>query len=70
VTNFNFDFANSVSQFGVGVFDPNFNGTNIAAYDSQGALLEPAVQIPTGPTGGSHSAFFGFAGPTVARRRG
>jgi hypothetical protein len=59
-TTFTFDFANPVSEFGVGVFDPNYPNTNLAAYDSQGGLLEPQIFVPTGSPGGGWSTFVGF----------
>lgn len=65
------EFDTPVAQFGMGVHDPNFNGNALLAFDALGNLLEFALSaagdpnFPTGPTGGSHSAFVGFVRPTA-----
>lgn len=65
------EFATPVSQFGLGVHDPNFDGNTLLAFDSMGNLLESATSaagdpiFPTGPIGGSHSTFVGFVRPTA-----
>jgi hypothetical protein len=68
--NFNYfiDFAQPVAQFGMGIFDPNFNGNVLRALDASNQVLESVTSssaaFPTGPTGGSFSTFVGFVRPS------
>lgn len=59
------DFASPVAQFGMGIFDPNFNGNILRALDAANNVLEsitsPTLQFTLGPPGGSHSTFVGFS---------
>ena len=60
------EFASPVSQFGMGVFDPNLTGNILRALDSNGNVLEQVVsnidpEFPIGPTGGVFSTFVGFS---------
>ncbi len=65
VTSYFLDFSSPVAEFGMGVFDPNLNGTFIRALDPSNTELERATvgtdaEFPGGPPGGSHSTFVGF----------
>lgn len=68
---FRIEFATPVSQAGLGVFDPNYDGNALLAFDAMGDLIDIAVSaagdpnFPTGPVGGSHSTFVGFVRPTA-----
>jgi hypothetical protein len=68
---FAIEFASPVAQVGLGIHDPNYDGNQLLAFDSNGTLLDLAVSaaggtiFPTGPVGGSHSAFVGFVRPTA-----
>jgi len=60
------EFETPVSQFGMGVFDPNFTGNILRALDSNGNVLEQMIsntdpEFPVGPTGGIFSTFVGFS---------
>lgn len=62
IINFNGD---TVSEFGMGVFDPNFTGNILTAYDINNNVLETLtsnvdVEFPVGPVGGFFSTFVGF----------
>ena len=69
------DFAQTVAEFGMGVFDPNFPGTwpgygtvtsvnALRAYDAANVLLGEALSgsadFPVGAPGGGWSTFVGF----------
>ena len=55
-----------VQEFGLGVFDPNFDNNFLIAYDYYGNELERITSaagdplFPTGPIGAIHSTFVGF----------
>tara|TARA_R110000787_G_scaffold14819_36_gene45648 strand:- start:209 stop:907 length:699 start_codon:yes stop_codon:yes gene_type:complete len=55
-----------VQEFGLGVFDPNFDNNHLIAYDYYGNELERVTSaagdplFPTGPLGGNFSTFVGF----------
>jgi hypothetical protein len=53
-------FASPVWQVGFGLFDPNFAGTLIRAFNAQGALLETTSPDALFPTGGSGADYVGF----------
>jgi len=66
---FNIVFDTPVQEFGMGIFDPNYDcGTGgptqycnvIRIYDENNNLLETFTGIINGGTGGSHSSFVGF----------
>jgi hypothetical protein len=65
VHHFLIEFSSPVSQFGLGVHDPNFPGNELRAFDSSGNLLEGISSIPTGAVGGVFSTFVGFVRPTA-----
>jgi len=59
------EFNGLVKEFGVGIFDPNFVGNALIAYDAFGNELERVTsgtdaEFQTGPIGGSFSTFVGF----------
>lgn len=62
------EFDQPVSQFGMGIFDPNFAGNVLRAVDSAGNTLEEVTSgttaFPVGPTGGSFATYVGFVRPT------
>ncbi|MEX2316057.1 MAG: hypothetical protein WD669_02825 [Pirellulales bacterium] len=55
-TNIRIDFAQPVSEIGLGWFDSNFSGNRLEAYNSSNSLLEFAA-IPTNPVGGCCADF-------------
>src|SRR6056297_1949204 len=57
-------FATDMQAVGFGLFDPNFSGTKVEAFDRSGTLLE-SVFPPTGPTGGGFSTFTGVQRATA-----
>jgi hypothetical protein len=65
------EFATPVAQAGLGIYDPNYDGNQLFAFDEDGNLLDFAVSaaggtiFPTGPVGGSFSTFVGFVRPTA-----
>ena len=58
--NFTIAFASPVAQVGFGLFDPNFLGNVISAYDSGGMLLETTSPDALFPPGGSGADYLGF----------
>jgi hypothetical protein len=59
------EFNGLVQEFGVGIFDPNFAGNVLIAYDVFGNELERVTsgedaEFQTGQIGGSFSTFVGF----------
>ncbi|MGB0574763.1 MAG: PEP-CTERM sorting domain-containing protein [Alphaproteobacteria bacterium] len=64
------EFNGLVQEFGVGIFDPNFAGNVLIAYDVFGNELERVTsgtdaEFQTGPIGGSFSTFVGFTRDTA-----
>jgi hypothetical protein len=68
------EFDSPVSQFGLGVHDPNYVGNELLAFDSMGNLLEgvssgtanfPIFQVGGPTVGPTFSAFVGFVRPTA-----
>jgi hypothetical protein len=58
-------FDPPVHGVGLGWFDPNEQGNRFEALDTEGRVITSGA--PTlGPTGGSHAAFIGVAGPACA----
>ena len=58
--NFTIAFASPVAQVGFGLFDPNFPGNLISAYNSGGILLETTSPDALFPPGGSGADYVGF----------
>lgn len=58
--NFTITFAAPVAQVGFGIFDPNYSGNVIQAYDSGGFLLESTYPDALFPPGGSGADYVGF----------
>lgn len=63
--NFIIQFDGVVKEFGMGIFDPNFAGNVMIAYDAFGNELERVTtgtdpEFPTGAVGGVFSTFVGF----------
>jgi len=61
--NYSISFLDPVSQVGLGIFDVNYAGNYVKAYDLNGNLLETAqsiIDFSVGSPGGSHSAYVGF----------
>ncbi|NLE06141.1 MAG: PEP-CTERM sorting domain-containing protein [Crenarchaeota archaeon] len=59
----------TVSEFGMGIFDPNYTGNTLTAYDINNNVLETITsnvdpEFPVGPPGGSFSTFVGFTRAT------
>lgn len=71
VHHFLIEFDSPVSQFGVGIHDPNYDGNEIRVFDSAGNLIKSVTSMsgdpdfPTGPVGGVFSTFVGFVRPTA-----
>lgn len=63
------DFDGPVSQFGMGIFDPNFSGNVLRALGAQNQVLEtiisPTAEFTLGSPGGGHSTFAGFVRATA-----
>jgi hypothetical protein len=64
------EFNGLVQEFGIGIFDPNFAGNALIAYDVFGNELERVTtgtdaEFQTGPIGGSFSTFLGFTRDTA-----
>ncbi len=57
-------FDKPVATFGMGVFDPNFAGNVLTAYDVNGNVLETTtsntINFPVGAPGGQWSTYVGF----------
>ena len=58
--NYTIAFASPVAQAGFGLFDPNFVGNTINAFDSGGTLLETTSPDALFPPGGSGADYLGF----------
>jgi hypothetical protein len=58
--NYTIAFASPVAQVGFGLFDPNFFGNAINAYNSGGDLLETTSPDALFPPGGSGADYLGF----------
>jgi len=71
VTSYSIEFSQPVSEFGMGVFDPNSGGNVLRALDSDDNVLEFVTSapgdefFPTGPVGGVFSTFVGFTRQTA-----
>jgi len=68
--NYYIQFNGVVQEFGMGIFDPNFAGNVLIAYDAFGNELERVTsdtdpEFPTGIAGGSFSTFVGFSRATA-----
>ena len=68
--NFVIEFNGLVQEFGVGIFDPNFAGNALVAYDIFGNELERVTtgvdaEFQTGPIGATFSTFVGFTRDTA-----
>ncbi|NKB19988.1 MAG: PEP-CTERM sorting domain-containing protein [Alphaproteobacteria bacterium] len=68
--NYFIQFNGTVQEFGMGVFDPNFTGNVLVAYDILGNELERVTsdvdpEFPTGSPGGNFSTFVGFSRATA-----
>lgn len=59
--NFTITFSSGVAQVGFGLFDPNFPGSVISAFDSGGTLLESTAPDDLFPPGGSGADYLGFS---------
>jgi len=59
VLDYRFDFADPISAFGVGIFDPNFDATVLEAFDADGNLID-SYDVEQGPIGGVFSDYGGF----------
>jgi hypothetical protein len=53
-------FANPVAEVLLGVFDPNFPGNFLRAFDSTDSLLEQVELTDLGEQGGGHATWIGF----------
>ena len=58
--NYTIAFASPVAQVGFGLFDPNFVGNTINAFDSGGTLLETTSPDALFPPGGTGADYLGF----------
>lgn len=58
---FTLSFSEDVMAVGFGLFDPNYLGTKIEAFDRFDNLLEAIAPPPLGPTGGVFSTYVGFS---------
>lgn len=63
--NYTIAFASPVAQVGFGLFDPNFLGNVISAYNSGGGLLETTSPDALFPPGGSGADYLGFVRGTA-----
>jgi hypothetical protein len=54
-------FSSPVAQVGFGLFDPNFAGNLIKAFDTAGNLLETTAPDALFPPGGSGADYLGFS---------
>ncbi|MES2152334.1 MAG: hypothetical protein V4508_21350 [Pseudomonadota bacterium] len=66
---FTITFANLVSEAGFGIFDPNFAGNVITAYDNAGNVLESTTPDALFPVGGTGADYVGFLRSGVDIRR-
>lgn len=70
---FSIVFDKPVATFGMGVFDTNFVGNRLSAFDVNGNVLDytdsGTPDFPVGPTGGSWSTYIGFTYGTPLIKR-
>lgn len=59
ISDYRFDFVQSVGIFGTGIFDPNVTGTRLVAFDVNDNVLETYTAQLAAP-GGTFSDFGGF----------